>query len=103
LQTTAQCIAVDLLHRSEVESRLSTIGDITHIFYAALQPAANFFEEVAPNLAMLTNLVETVERSSGELRKVVLIEGAKYYGAHLGPYKTPAKEDDPRHMTTNFY
>lgn len=25
-------------------------------------------------------------------RKVVLVEGAKYYGAHLGPYKTPAKE-----------
>jgi nucleoside-diphosphate-sugar epimerase len=34
---------------------------------------------------------------------VVLLEGAKYYGAHLGPYKTPAKEDDPRHMPPNFY
>jgi len=101
--TSAQFIAVDLLNRSEVESRLNGIGDITHLFYAALQPAADFFAEVAPNLAMLMNLVETVERSSGKLRKVVLIEGAKFYGAHLGPYKTPAKEDDPRHMPPNFY
>jgi len=102
-QTTAQFIAVDLLHRAEVETRLSGISDITHIFYAALQPAANFFDEVAPNLGMLKHIVETVERSSGTLRKVVLIEGAKFYGAHLGPYKTPAKETDPRHMPPNFY
>jgi nucleoside-diphosphate-sugar epimerase len=102
-RTTAKFIAVDLLNRSEVETRLNGIGDITHLFYAALQPAANFFEEVAPNLAMLTNTVETVERFSGTLRKVVLIEGAKFYGAHLGPYKTPAKETDPRHVPPNFY
>src|ERR1700693_2649651 len=35
-RTTAQFIAVDLLNRSEVETRLSGIGNITHIFYAAL-------------------------------------------------------------------
>jgi nucleoside-diphosphate-sugar epimerase len=102
-QSTAQFIPVDLLNRSEVEARLAGIGDITHIFYAALQPGANFFDEVAPNVAMLTNIVETVEKSSRRLRKVVLIEGAKFYGAHLGPYKTPAKETDPRHMPPNFY
>jgi nucleoside-diphosphate-sugar epimerase len=102
-QTTAKFIAVDLVNRSQVEARLSGIGDVTHIFYAALQPAANFFEEVAPNLAMLTNTVETVERCSRKLRKVVLMEGAKFYGAHFGPYKTPAKETDPRHMPPNFY
>ena len=76
---------------SATETRLNGIGNITHVFYAALQPAANFFEEVAPNLAMLTNTVETVERFSGTFRKVVPIEGAKFYGARLGPYKTPAK------------
>ena len=102
-RTNAQFIALDLLNRSEVQTRLSAIGDVTHIFYAALQPAANFFEEVAPNLAMLTNLVETVEQASTRFRKVVLIEGAKFYGAHLGPYKTPAKETDARHMPPNFY
>lgn len=29
--------------------------------------------------------------------------GAKWYGQHLGMYKTPAKETDPRYMTPNFY
>ena len=53
---------------------------------------------------MLQNTVEAVERSSAFLRKVVLLEGAKMlHGAHLGPYKTPAKETDPRHMPPNFY
>jgi nucleoside-diphosphate-sugar epimerase len=102
-RTSAKFLAVDLLNRSEVEIALSGIGDLTHIFYAALQPGADFFAEVAPNLAMLTNTVETAEGSSGKLRKVVLIEGAKFYGAHLGPYKTPAKESDARHMPPNFY
>ena len=52
---------------------------------------------------MLQQLVEACERSSTRLRKVVLLEGAKWYGAHFGPYKTPAKENDPRHMPPNFY
>jgi nucleoside-diphosphate-sugar epimerase len=102
-QTSAKYIAVDLSNRSTVQSKLSDIGDVTHVFYAALHWGTSVFDEVGPNLAMLTNLVETVEHSSKQFRKVVLLEGAKWYGAHLGPYKTPAREDDPRHMPPNFY
>jgi hypothetical protein len=51
---------------------------------------------VAPNLAMLSNLVEAVEPRSPALRRVVLLQGSKWYGSHLGPYRTPADEDDPR-------
>ena len=101
-QSPAKYIAVDLANRAEVESKLAGINDVSHIFYAALYWGKNVFDEVAPNLAMLANTVETVERSSSQLRKVVLLEGAKFYGAHLGPYKTPAKETDPRHMPPNF-
>ena len=101
--TSAKYIALNLLDRPGLEERLRGIADISHIFFAALQPAANFFDEVAPNLAMLANTVEVVERFSPSLRKVLLVEGAKFYGAHLGPYKTPAKETDPRHMPPNFY
>ena len=102
-QTSAKYIAVNLTNRSAVESELGAIGDITHIFYAALYWGTNVFDEVGPNMAMLRNLVEVVECSSKQFRKVVLLEGAKWYGAHLGPYKTPAREDDPRHMPPNFY
>jgi nucleoside-diphosphate-sugar epimerase len=99
--TPARYLGVDLLHRSDVEAL--DLSGITHIFYAALQMQGDLFEEIAPNLAMLRHTVEAVERSSPGLRKVVLLEGAKYYGAHLGPYKTPAKETDPRQMPPNFY
>jgi nucleoside-diphosphate-sugar epimerase len=102
-ETPAKYIAVDLLNRSEVESRLRDITGVTHVFYAALYWGKDVFDEVKPNLTMLKNTVETVEPSSGNLRKVVLLEGAKYYGAHLGPYKTPARETDPRHIPPNFY
>ena len=102
-ESPARHISIDLLNRSEVEACLGQVGEVTHIFFAALQMVGNHFEEIAPNLAMLQNTVEAVERSSPSLRKVVLLEGAKYYGAHLGPYKTPAKETDPRQMPPNFY
>jgi nucleoside-diphosphate-sugar epimerase len=102
-KTPARYFEVDLLNRADVERQLGNVGDVSHVFYAALQPRATYFEEVAPNLAMLRNLVEAAEQSSKRLRKVVLLEGAKWYGAHFGPYKTPAKEDDPRHMPPNFY
>jgi nucleoside-diphosphate-sugar epimerase len=102
-QSPARHVAVDLLKKSEVDACAGTLGDVTHIFFTALYWGSNFFDEVAPNLAMLHHIVEAVERTSRSLRKVVLVEGAKYYGAHLGPYKTPAREDDPRHMPPNFY
>lgn len=102
-RTPARFLAVDLLDRADVERRLGEFHDVTHVFYTALQMRPSPFEEVDLNLAMLQNTVEAVERTSGRLRKVVLMEGAKYYGAHLGPYKTPAREDDPRHMPPNFY
>ena len=31
------------------------------------------------------------------------MQGSKWYGNHLGPYLTPARETDPRHMPPNFY
>lgn len=102
-QTSARYISVDLLDSSAVDRLAADLSGVTHLFYAALQMRNNIFEEVELNLKMLTHVVEAIERSSKQLRKVVLMEGAKYYGAHLSPYKTPAKEDDPRHMPPNFY
>jgi nucleoside-diphosphate-sugar epimerase len=101
--TSARFLAVDLLDRAEVERRLGEFRDVTHVFYTALQMRPSPFEQVGLNLAMLQHTVDAVERASGRLRKVVLMEGAKYYGAHLGPYKTPAREQDPRHLPPNFH
>ncbi len=99
----ATFVSADLLDRRAVEGLAGVLEGVTHIFYTALQMRPDPFDEVTLNLAMLRNVVEAVEGASGRLRKVVLMEGAKYYGAHLGPYKTPAREDDPRHFPPNFY
>jgi nucleoside-diphosphate-sugar epimerase len=102
-ETPARYIPIDLLNRSDVEACIQQLGRVTHVFFAALQSRDSLFAEIEPNLLMLRHVVEAVEHSSDGLRKVVLVEGAKYYGAHLGPYKTPAKESDPRQMPPNFY
>jgi nucleoside-diphosphate-sugar epimerase len=57
---------------------------------------------VAPNLAMLVNVVDAVEPVAKGLRHISLMQGYKVYGAHLGPFKTPAREDDPGHMPPEF-
>jgi len=93
----------DLLDREAVERALGGLRDITHIFYVAYLARPSFAEEVAPNLAMLVNAVEVVERASPGLEHVSLMQGTKAYGTHLGPFRTPARETDPRHMPPNFY
>jgi nucleoside-diphosphate-sugar epimerase len=86
---------------------LSGLAETTHIFYAAFQPspgaAAGYAANIAPNRDMLVNSVSAIERAAPGLERVVLVTGTKYYGSHLGPYKTPAREDDPRHAGANYY
>ncbi|OZD87584.1 NAD-dependent dehydratase [Rhodococcus sp. 05-2256-B2] len=97
-----QHIAVDLLDGDETRRRLSHLTDVTHIFYAAYQERPTWAELVPPNLAMLVNVVTVIEDSSPNLEHVSLMQGYKVYGAHLGPFKTPARETDPPHMPPEF-
>lgn len=97
-----QHIAVDLLDGDETRRRLSHLTDVTHIFYAAYQERPTWAELVPPNLAMLVNVVTVIEDSSPNLEHLSLMQGYKVYGAHLGPFKTPARETDPPHMPPEF-
>jgi nucleoside-diphosphate-sugar epimerase len=99
--TASQYISVDLLDAADCRAKLASLRDITHIFYCAFQARPTWAEHNAPNLAMLANGVEALE--SPALKRVVLVQGTKIYGSHLGPFKTPAKETDPPHMLPNFY
>ncbi len=96
-------IALDLMDPRACREVLSVHGDITHVFFAAYQPAASRAAEVAPNLAMLRNLVDAVSASAPRLQKVVLTTGAKFYGIQWGQSKTPCRESDPRQLPPNFY
>lgn len=97
-----QHIPVDLLDPENVKAQLSGLQHVTHIFYSAYQDRPTWAELVAPNLAMLVNVVEAVEPVAAGLQHISLMQGYKVYGAHLGPFKTPAKESDAGHMPPEF-
>ncbi|PNU06429.1 SDR family oxidoreductase [Novosphingobium guangzhouense] len=99
----ARFLSVDLHDLAATKAALADLGDVTHLFYAAYQEHADPAEQVSANLAMLTNLVEAAEAACPSLERVVLYEGGKYYGAHVGAFTTPAREDDPRVMPPMFY
>jgi nucleoside-diphosphate-sugar epimerase len=95
-------IAVDLLDRDATGAALAGLTEVTHVFYAAYQDRPSWAELVAPNVAMLTNVVDAVEPVARCLEHISLMQGYKVYGAHLGSFATPAKEDDPPHMPPEF-
>ncbi len=95
-------IAVDLLDERDAADKLGELRDVTHIFYAAYQDRPSWAELVAPNVAMLVNTVNALEPVAGDLEHISLMQGYKVYGAHLGPFKTPARESDPPHMPPEF-
>ncbi|GAA4014779.1 SDR family oxidoreductase [Allokutzneria multivorans] len=95
-------VAVDLLDAEDTRAKLSGLSEVTHVFYAAYQDRPSWAELVPPNLAMLVNVVDAIEPAAPELRHVSLMQGYKVYGAHLGPFKTPAREDDAGHMPPEF-
>ena len=97
-------VAADLTDAHEARAAASNLREITHVFYCARYPHhAGQPEPIDANLAMLSNLVEALEPLAPELEHVHLVQGSKYYGSELGPYKTPAKESDPRVPVANWY
>ncbi|MCI2416256.1 SDR family oxidoreductase [Saccharopolyspora sp. K220] len=94
--------AVDLLDASDTRTELGDLTRVTHLFYAAYQDRPTWAELVPPNMAMLTNVVDAIEAVAPGLRHISLMQGYKVYGAHLGPFKTPARETDAPPMPPEF-
>jgi nucleoside-diphosphate-sugar epimerase len=100
--TGANFISVDLLDAADTRAKLGGLSQVTHVFYSALQSQADVTAEIAPNVAMLANLMDAVEPVA-ELAHVQLMQGNKWYGSVLGAFRTPAKEDDPRPIVRQLY
>lgn len=103
IEGTYTHFSVDLLDPADCAEKLGRDLGVTHIFFAAYLEKPDWAQMVAPNLAMLVNLMNSVEPANAGLQHVNLMHGTKWYGNHLGPFKTPAQESDPRHMPPNFY
>ncbi|MFC0410364.1 SDR family oxidoreductase [Roseomonas elaeocarpi] len=101
---SAGAIACDLTDAAGTAAALRAAGGTTHLFYAALSPRSDLGEEDAVNGAMLRNLLDGLEAAGAPVERVVLYQGAKIYGIHLGPVPSPFYEDDnPTHLGPNFY
>jgi nucleoside-diphosphate-sugar epimerase len=102
-RTGGRFLAIDLLDPSHCAAQAPALADVTHLFFAAYREQNTEAAQVAVNGAMLRNLVQTLEAAAPNLQHINLMEGTKAYGCHFGPFKTPARETDPRHLPPNFY
>ncbi|MBK8019111.1 MAG: SDR family oxidoreductase [Betaproteobacteria bacterium] len=96
-------VPMDLSDAQDCGRHASLLSAATHVFYCAFVQDPDPERLVARNSAMLANLVQAVQGSGAPLEHVHLVEGTKWYGSHLGPFTTPAKEGHPRHAGRNFY
>lgn len=96
-------LAVDLLDRDAAISIIQTRPDITDVLFAGYVHGNGWQTETEANTALLANAVAGLTEAGARLNRIVLMQGQKYYGSHLGPFKTPTREDDPRHIPPNFY
>ena len=97
-------IPADLTDADATAAALRDAADTTHVFYAALAPDPDLATEAARNAAMLGNLLDGLETAGAPLQRVVIYQGFKIYGIHLGAkVPTPARESDPPHMPPNLY
>jgi nucleoside-diphosphate-sugar epimerase len=76
---------------------LSRLNDVTHLFYCGNDPNPQV------RLALMRHVIDAVQAHAPGLRNVHLLQGTKYYGCHLGPFKVPAQESDPRVPGADFY
>jgi nucleoside-diphosphate-sugar epimerase len=98
-----RAISANLLDPKDTAEKLADLKDVTHVVFGAYIEKDTPTERSAVNVALLRNLMDVVERSAPNLQHVTIYQGGKAYGADVGPFKTPAREDDPRLMPPNFY
>ena len=90
-------VPVDLTDATASRSSLQRLTDVTHLFYCGNDPRPEV------RLELMRNVIDAVESHAPGLRNVHLLQGTKYYGCHLGPFKVPAHESDPRIAGADFY
>ncbi|HJU31941.1 MAG TPA: SDR family oxidoreductase [Hyphomicrobiaceae bacterium] len=106
----ARFVAADLTDGRACADAISTLGQVTHVIYAALYEKPGLIagwvdaEQIAVNDRMLRNLMEPLERAARGLTHVSLLQGTKAYGSHVRPMKYPAREGrSEMREQPNFY
>jgi nucleoside-diphosphate-sugar epimerase len=106
----ARFLSVDLTDARACADALGGMTDVTRLVYAALHEKPGLVpgwledDQVSTNQRMLRNLFEPLEKASGALQHVCLLQGTKAYGGHVRPIPLPSREDrDELRALPNFY
>jgi len=101
-------LALDLRDDGACREAAATLGDATHLVYAAVYELPGLVagwtdpQQIETNGRMLRNLL-TPLLDQGRLEHVSLLQGTKAYGGHVQPMRIPARESQPRVEHPNFY
>jgi nucleoside-diphosphate-sugar epimerase len=101
--TRARFLSADLMDEASCRAAFREAAGATHVFYTAYADHPDVAQTRAPNARMFANALSAIDAAAKGLQHVSLVQGTKYYGQHLGPFKTPAKETDPRPPIQHFY
>lgn len=82
-------ISVHLTDTRGTRAAIAGCSDVTHVFHCSNDVRAE------TRLAIIGNILDSVDAAPA-LTNFNLMQGFKYYGSYLGPFKTPAEESDPR-------
>ncbi|HWT91544.1 MAG TPA: SDR family oxidoreductase [Solirubrobacteraceae bacterium] len=98
-----QHLELDLLDREKLAGAADAVQGVTHLVFAAYAESGEAAKDIEVNTGMLEGALDLLQQAGAPLRHVTLYQGGKAYGAHLGAYRTPARETDPRLPIAHFY
>ena len=94
-------LALDLMAPAKVDT--AALAPVTEMVFAGFIETGDMASQREPNRALFDAALDLVRRYCPQLAQVTLLQGMKAYGSHLGPFKTPAKESDPRLPGGHYY
>lgn len=89
-----KALYADLLEPDSLHAALADGLPITHLFFSARLNAATLDSEIECNVQALENLLSELLHGDNLIERVMLMQGSKWYGSHLGRYLVPAVETD---------
>lgn len=85
--------------QSSAQSMTDSLKDVSgeYVFFCAYLARHDEGEAAKVNGAMLSNFIEALHHTGAikQLKRIILVNGLKQYGVHLGQPKEPMHETDP--------
>eukprot|EP00249_Psilotum_nudum_P011260 c23064_g1_i1 orf=361-1545(+) len=108
--SSTQYIQCDVLNRKDTLEKISSLTDVTHLFWVAWISRDSEQESCECNEKMLRNVLDALMPNAEHLEHICLQTGTKHY---VGPFNVswkekssndpPYREDMPRLPVQNFY